>query len=560
MLVFENDALWRNGSERQFISKTSNSNNLGSVRLRKINTFTGKEKYLRSLQVLTNCLMIMSNVILISEEVDDRSGRESVEERRLNLVAHMIQNGGLKFIRDLEFLSDRLFKVNPPSFHDIDPSTLPPKEITRTLKHARTELIFESTSKRREPCKSYPDFRFEQNEIDFVKEAVNLLCLFAKTTAPEFDPSVEDVKMLDDSRAKTTKRHISFQKSATLVKNVMKITKGAEGRRMIRRGSSRSLSCTLSQTSVTSVTSSKSSQSSSLHERPSTSTQVTSTQDSRETTHYVKQSLLDAKVISCLAPWIMCGIHEIQVNVLKTIRFLQHSKYASSRSPGHPTPKEAWTTRAPSSLTSRSSTLSQRSSSSADPVCKSMNKSKYLGMTCVRHVIQHCGGYLLDSLAPPVPSTLGRTTLMVLREAVVNGETDTRLKLAKLGCFAEVIEYIRGNEDDEAIQALGIVVIRILVGNDASLKQLFLAHGGMNLIMALHQYKQGVVKDEAALAMFTLRRGVRVTARKKSRTADGRIKRRQKSAGCTDIWEEVGQKWKSQDQVLKVLRKFNVRY
>lgn len=111
-----------------------------------------------------------------------------------------------------------------------------------------------------------------------------------------------------------------------------------------------------------------------------------------------------------------------QVNVLKTIRFLQHSKYASSRSPGHPTPKEAWTTRAPSSLTSRSSTLSQRSSSSADPVCKSMNKSKYLGMTCVRHVIQHCGGYLLDSLAPPVPSTLGRTTLMVLREAVVNGE------------------------------------------------------------------------------------------------------------------------------------------
>lgn len=86
-------------------------------------------------------------------------------------------------------------------------------------------------------------------------------------------------------------------------------------------------------------------------------------------------------------------------------------------------------------------------------------------------------------------------------------QTDTRLKLAKLGCFAEVIEYIRGNEDDEAIQALGIVVIRILVGNDASLKQLFLAHGGMNLIMALHQYKQGIVKDEAALAMFTLRRG-----------------------------------------------------
>ena len=70
-----------------------------------------------------------------------------------------------------------------------------------------------------------------------------------------------------------------------------------------------------------------------------------------------------------------------------------------------------------------------------------------------------------------------------------------------------MIEYIRGNEDDEILQALGIVVIRMLVGNDVSLKQLFLAHGGMNLIMALHQYKEGIVKEQAAHAMFTFRRG-----------------------------------------------------
>lgn len=70
-----------------------------------------------------------------------------------------------------------------------------------------------------------------------------------------------------------------------------------------------------------------------------------------------------------------------------------------------------------------------------------------------------------------------------------------------------MIEYIRGNEDDEVLQALGIVVIRILIGSDVSLKQLFLAHGGMNLIMALHQYKEGIVKEEAALTMFTFRRG-----------------------------------------------------
>lgn len=47
---------------------------------------------------------------------------------------------------------------------------------------------------------------------------------------------------------------------------------------------------------------------------------------------------------------------------------------------------------------------------------------------------------------------------------------------------------------------------------------------------------------------------------RRSRTADGKIKRRPKSTGCGDIWEVVGEKWKGQDQVLKVLRKFNVRY
>lgn len=47
---------------------------------------------------------------------------------------------------------------------------------------------------------------------------------------------------------------------------------------------------------------------------------------------------------------------------------------------------------------------------------------------------------------------------------------------------------------------------------------------------------------------------------RRSRTADGRMKRRQKLADCADIWEEVGEKWKGQDQVMKVLKKFNVRY
>ena len=47
---------------------------------------------------------------------------------------------------------------------------------------------------------------------------------------------------------------------------------------------------------------------------------------------------------------------------------------------------------------------------------------------------------------------------------------------------------------------------------------------------------------------------------RKSRTADPKVKKRPKSNGHGDIWEKVGEKWKGQDEVMKVLTKFNVRY
>ena len=120
-----------------------------------------------------------------------------------------------------------------------------------------------------------------------------------------------------------------------------------------------------------------------------------------------------------------CSCISHQADALKIIRYLQHSKYAPSVPTPLSHPKEAWTSKvssnSPPTLTSRSSTLSQRSLNSSTPARNSMNKSKYLGVTCVRHVIHHCAGYLLDSLEPPVPRALGRTSLMVIREAVING-------------------------------------------------------------------------------------------------------------------------------------------
>lgn len=62
------------------------------------------------------------------------------------------------------------------------------------------------------------------------------------------------------------------------------------------------------------------------------------------------------------------------------------------------------------------------------------------------------------------------------------------------------------------------------------------------------------------LSFFVVFKGEIANRHRRPRTADPKIKKRSKSRGQGDIWEKVGEKWKGQDQVMKLLKKFNVRY
>ena len=84
-LVFQSDALWRSGAERQLL-KPSSVSDLRWTRLKKPDNFQGKDIYLTSLRVLTNCLVIMSNGLLMSENMESRD--EFVEGR---YVSYSIQ-------------------------------------------------------------------------------------------------------------------------------------------------------------------------------------------------------------------------------------------------------------------------------------------------------------------------------------------------------------------------------------------------------------------------------------------------------------------------------------
>ena len=43
--------------------------------------------------------------------------------------------------------------------------------------------------------------------------------------------------------------------------------------------------------------------------------------------------------------------------------------------------------------------------------------------------------------------------------------------------------------------------------SDHALQQLFIAHGGMKLVMALHEYEEALVKEEAAHVLKTFKTG-----------------------------------------------------
>ena len=156
--------------------------------------------------------------------------------RRLENAALIIQHGGLQFLPELEFLSNKLLEANPPSSHNIDPTILPPKEITSTIKNTRTDLIFNKTRKgNRDAYKRRIDFGFQPSEVDFVKAALELVRIFAETTAPEFDPGLEDIRALEGRRPRTKKRHISFHNSATTMSSSSKMNKRASSSKVIRK-------------------------------------------------------------------------------------------------------------------------------------------------------------------------------------------------------------------------------------------------------------------------------------------------------------------------------------
>ncbi|XP_077861619.1 LOW QUALITY PROTEIN: uncharacterized protein LOC102801813, partial [Saccoglossus kowalevskii] len=97
-------------------------------------------------------------------------------------------------------------------------------------------------------------------------------------------------------------------------------------------------------------------------------------------------------------------------------------------------------------------------------------------------------------------------SLMIIHNAAAFGETTIHMKLSSLGCIPKLIEFLRLNDGEDLMQILALMTIRTLVTEDTRLKQLFVKHGGADLLMAMSNWTSGMVKKEVTQTLTSITR------------------------------------------------------
>lgn len=144
--------------------------------------------------------------------------------------------------------------------------------------------------------------------------------------------------------------------------------------------------------------------------------------------------------------------------------------------------------------------------------------------------------------------------LLILHDIVQSGEPKTHMQLSTFGCMPKLIDFLRVNEDNELLEIMGLIVVRMLVASDTRLKQLFNRHGGPQLLLAMAQYTKGLLKQEVSNTLKSMSKVVKP----KRRPVSAPVMRTLDLERATDIWDHIQARWKQEDQVSQVLRQWIV--
>ncbi|KAH3725429.1 hypothetical protein DPMN_051262, partial [Dreissena polymorpha] len=186
------------------------------------------------------------------------------------------------------------------------------------------------------------------------------------------------------------------------------------------------------------------------------------------------------------------------------------------------------------------STMNQSESKASPPVveAKPKTRSKPVIDRC-RPIAQQCREALIGELEERLIMGIFTRTLKVKKQSVLllhdfvqYGESSSNMQLSCYGCMPRLLDFLRVNEDNELLEIMGLIIVRLLVGSDHRLKQLFNRHGGPQLLLSMAQYTKGLLKQEVANTLKSISKVEKI----KRRPMSAPVQRAQASK-VPDVWD-----------------------
>ncbi|XP_053397755.1 uncharacterized protein LOC128556479 [Mercenaria mercenaria] len=178
-----------------------------------------------------------------------------------------------------------------------------------------------------------------------------------------------------------------------------------------------------------------------------------------------------------------------------------------------------------------------------------------------RPIAQQCREALTEGLGERLVTgiftksrQLKKHSVLLLYDFVHFGEGESHMALSNYGCMPKLIDFLRVNEDNELLEIIGLIIVRILVNSDTRLRQLFNRHGGPQLLLSMAQYTKGLLKQEVTTTLTTVSKVESVRKRPMSAPVHGTVHRDR----APDAWDHIQARWRQEDQVAGVLRQWMI--
>ncbi|KAL5009939.1 hypothetical protein ScPMuIL_012244 [Solemya velum] len=177
-----------------------------------------------------------------------------------------------------------------------------------------------------------------------------------------------------------------------------------------------------------------------------------------------------------------------------------------------------------------------------------IDSSQPVAWQCRHCLIRKGGNNLLTTLFTS-NRDVRKQCVTLLHDLVHYGEVHIHMELCGRGFISKLLDFLRVNDEDENLEIIGLIVVRMMVSSDERIKALFHQQGGSALLVSMAQYTTGILRQEVSTTLKSVTRNISAKGtRPKSAPVHSQTAR--------DIWDNISHRWKEEDRVTRILRQW----